>query len=137
MGSLLTGHAVRAFYIYSGMADVAAATGDAALLAACRRLWDDVTLRKLYITGGIGPSARNEGFTRSYDLPNESAYAETCAAIALVFFAHRMLQIDADGRYADTIEQALEALAKSLRGVCKSEFSIQNPGVRMRIRRCE
>jgi len=105
--SEVTGHAVRAFYIYSGMADVAALTGDAGLLAACRRLWNDATLHKLYITGGVGPSAHNEGFTRAYDLPNETAYAETCAAIALVFFAHRMLQIDADARYADVIEQAL------------------------------
>ena len=105
--SEVVGHAVRAFYIYSGMADAAAQTGDAGLLAACRRLWDDATLHKLYPTGGVGPSARNEGFTQSYDLPNESAYAETCAAIALVFFAHRMLQIEADGRYADVIERAL------------------------------
>lgn len=105
--SEVVGHAVRAFYIYSGMADVAARTGDAALLAACRRLWDDVTLRKLYLTGGIGPSGRNEGFTQPYDLPNETAYAETCAAIALVFFAHRLLQIEADGRYADVMERAL------------------------------
>ncbi len=105
--SEVVGHAVRAFYIYSGMADVAARTGDADLLAACRRLWDDVTLRKLYLTGGIGPAARNEGFTQPYDLPNETAYAETCAAIALVFFAHRMLQIESDARYADVMERAL------------------------------
>jgi DUF1680 family protein len=105
--SEIVGHAVRAFYIYCGMADVAALTGDAGLLAACRRLWDDATLHKLYITGGVGPSARNEGFTQAYDLPNETAYAETCATIALAFFAHRLLQIDADGRYADVIERAL------------------------------
>jgi uncharacterized protein len=105
--SEVVGHAVRAFYIYSGMADVAALTNDAGLLAACRRLWDDATLHKLYVTGGVGPSASNEGFTRDYDLPNDTAYAETCAAIALAFFAHRMLQIEADRRYADVLERAL------------------------------
>jgi len=105
--SKVVGHAVRAFYLYSGMADVAALTGDTELLAACRRLWRDATERKMYITGGVGPSAHNEGFTRPYDLPNETAYAETCAAIALVFFAHRMLQIEADGKYADVMERAL------------------------------
>lgn len=105
--SEVNGHAVRAFYIYSAMADVAVRTRDAGLLAACKRLWRDVTTHKLYVTGGLGPSRHNEGFTQAYDLPNESAYAETCAAIALVFFAHRMLQIDADGRYADVMESAL------------------------------
>ncbi len=101
------GHAVRAFYLYSGAADVAAVTGDAELLDACRRVWRDVTRNKMYITGGIGPSAANEGFTRLHDLPNYSAYAETCAAIALVYFAHRMLQVEADGEYADVIERCL------------------------------
>ena len=105
--SEVVGHAVRAFYCYSGMADIAALTGDAELLSACKRLWKDLTRHKLYITGGIGPSKHNEGFTQQYDLPNQSAYAETCAAIALVFFAHRMLQVEADARYADVMEQAL------------------------------
>jgi DUF1680 family protein len=103
----VVGHAVRAFYLYSGMADIAGETGDAELLAACRRLWADAAEHKLYVTGGVGPSHRNEGFTRKYDLPNESAYAETCAAIALVFFAHRMTQIEADAKYADVMERAL------------------------------
>jgi DUF1680 family protein len=101
------GHAVRALYLYAGMADVAVETGDAGLLAACRRLWQSVTRRRMYVTGGIGSSARGEAFTFDYDLPNESAYAETCAGIALVFFAHRMLQIDADAEYADVMERAL------------------------------
>ena len=105
--SEVVGHAVRAFYLYAGMADVAAETGDAALLAACRRLWADATEHKMYVTGGVGPSHRNEGFTRVYDLPNETAYAETCAAIALVFFAHRMVQIEADAAYADVMERCL------------------------------
>jgi len=105
--SEVVGHAVRAFYLYAGMADVAGETHDAELLAACKRLWADATEHKMYLTGGVGPSGRNEGFTRLYDLPNETAYAETCAAIALVFFAHRMCQIEADAKYADVMERAL------------------------------
>jgi len=103
----VVGHAVRATYLYSGMADVAMETGDGTLLAALRRLWKNLAERRMYITGGIGPTARNEGFTFNYDLPNESAYAETCAAIGLVFWAHRMLQLDPDARYADVMERAL------------------------------
>ena len=101
------GHAVRACYMYAGMADVAAETGDETLVAACRRLWQNVTERRMYITGGIGSTHRNEGFTFDYDLPNEMAYAETCAAIALIFWAHRMLHVDLNGRYADVMERAL------------------------------
>ncbi len=101
------GHSVRAMYLYSGMADVAAETGDASLLAACRRLWESATARRMYVTGGVGSAHAGERFTADYDLPNETAYAETCAAIGLVFFAHRMLQAEADGRYADVMERAL------------------------------
>ncbi|MBI3922008.1 MAG: glycoside hydrolase family 127 protein [Armatimonadetes bacterium] len=125
--SEVVGHAVRAFYIYSGMADVAALTGDCELLAACKRLWDDLTQHKLYLTGGIGPSRHNEGFTRNYDLPNETAYAETCAAIALVFFAHRMLQIEADSRYADVVEQALYNGVLSGVSLDGTKFFYENP----------
>lgn len=103
----VVGHAVRAMYIYSAMADVANETGDASLLRACERLWESLCRKRLYITGGIGPSKHNEGFTFDYDLPNETAYAETCAAIGLVFWNHRLLQFDGDGRYADIIERAL------------------------------
>ncbi|RKX28254.1 MAG: glycoside hydrolase family 127 protein, partial [Verrucomicrobia bacterium] len=101
------GHSVRACYLYAGMADVAVATGDRELIKACRRLWRSMTERRMYVTGGIGSSRFAEEFTFDYDLPNEDAYAETCASIALVFFAHRMLQIDVDGRYADVMERAL------------------------------
>lgn len=101
------GHAVRAMYLYSGAADVARETCDAELHAALDRLWESAAGRRMYVTGGIGSSSEGERFTRDYDLPNESAYAETCAAIALVFFAHRMLQFDCDGRYADVMERAL------------------------------
>ncbi len=101
------GHAVRAMYLYCAMADVAAETDDRTLLAACKRLWRNVTGRRMYVTGGVGSSAQGERFTCDYDLPNEAAYAETCAAIGLVFWAHRMLQLTADGRYADVMERAL------------------------------
>ncbi|MEO7910953.1 MAG: beta-L-arabinofuranosidase domain-containing protein [Roseiflexaceae bacterium] len=101
------GHAVRAVYLYSAMADLAGEYGDADLLAACRRLWTHLTTKRMYVMGGIGTSAKNEGFTNDYDLPNESAYAETCAAIGLIFWAQRMLQIDLDRRYADILELAL------------------------------
>ena len=96
-----TGHAVRAVYLYSGMADVARLTGDEEMFAACRRLWKDMVQRKLYVTGGIGATHLGEAFSFAYDLPNDTAYSETCAAIGLAFFARRMLEIEADSSYAD------------------------------------
>jgi len=104
--SQVVGHAVRAMYLYSGMADVASETGDQGLLDACERLWNNVCKKGMYITGGIGPSGSNEGFTSDYDLPN-SAYAETCAAVGLVFWNHRLLQIQGESRFADIMERAI------------------------------
>ncbi|MDB5085717.1 MAG: hypothetical protein JWN30_2603, partial [Bacilli bacterium] len=101
------GHSVRAMYLYAGMADIAAETEDEELLEACRALWKNVTGRQMYITGGIGSIAHREAFTIDYDLPNDYAYTETCASIGLVLFAHRMLQIEQDSRYADVIERCL------------------------------
>lgn len=103
----VVGHAVRAMYLYSGMADLAYERGDETLLETLRVLWEDLTAHKLYLTGGIGPSGSNEGFTGAYDLPNQSAYAETCAAIGLVLWAQRLLQLDLNSRYADVLETAL------------------------------
>lgn len=103
----VVGHAVRAMYLYTAMADLAAELGDGGLKRACEVLWRDVTETRMYVTGGLGPSSKNEGFTTDYDLPNETAYAETCAAVALVFWAQRMLNLDLDGRYADALEVAL------------------------------
>jgi DUF1680 family protein len=103
----VVGHAVRAMYLCSAMADLAGETGDDSLRAACRRLWDHLTTKRMYLTGGIGSAAQNEGFTADYDLPNGTAYAETCAAIGLIFWAHRMAQLEADGRYIDVLERAL------------------------------
>lgn len=102
-----TGHAVRAVYLYSGMADIARLTKDDALLAACDALWDNITNQKMYITGGIGATHLGEAFSFNYDLPNDTAYAETCASIGMVFFARRMLQIKADARYANIMEREL------------------------------
>lgn len=101
------GHAVRAVYLYSGMADLARVDGDAALYDACLKLWDNITRRKMYVTGGIGATHLGEAFSFNYDLPNDTAYSETCAAIGLVFFAGRMLKIKADRRFADVMERAL------------------------------
>lgn len=103
----VVGHAVRAMYMYSAMADLAVELGDAALKQACETLWDDVMITKMYVTGGLGPSAQNEGFTYDYDLPNQTAYAETCAAVALIFWAQRMLHLGLEGKYADVLETAL------------------------------
>jgi len=105
--SEVVGHAVRAMYLYSAMADLARELGDHTLFQACTQLWNHLCTKRMYITGGIGSSWHNEGLTRDYDLPNESAYAETCAAIGLVLWSHRMLQLDCDDRYADVMERVL------------------------------
>ena len=102
-----TGHAVRACYLYAAIADVALEHGDEELLAVSQRLWDDLTTHQMYITGGLGPAHSVEGFTFAYDLPNETAYAETCAGISLAFWAHRMFHVDPNGRYIDVMERAL------------------------------
>lgn len=101
------GHAVRAVYLYSGMADVARLTGDEKLYMACKKLWDSIVNEKMYITGGVGGTHIGEAFSFPYDLPNDTAYAETCASIGLVFFARRMLEIAPDSQYADVMERAL------------------------------
>lgn len=101
------GHAVRAAYMYTAMADLAGEDGDGKLYGACRRLWDNIVEQKMYLTGGIGSTAEGEAFSINYDLPNDMAYAETCASIAMVFFAGRMLEIEPDGRYADIMEREL------------------------------
>ncbi|MEP7356544.1 MAG: beta-L-arabinofuranosidase domain-containing protein [Anaerolineales bacterium] len=123
----VVGHAVRAMYLYSAMADLAAETGDQDLLRACERLWDHLVGRCLYVTGGIGPSSANEGFTGDYDLPNESAYAETCAAVGLAFWAQRLLQLDCDSRYADVLERVLYNGALSGVSLDGTRFFYENP----------
>lgn len=100
------GHSVRAVYLYTAMADLAASTDDKELLAACRKLWESITRRRMYLTGGIGSTVLGEAFTVDYDLPSDTAYAETCASIGLMFFASRMLETELDGEYADISELA-------------------------------
>ena len=101
------GHAVRGVYLYSGMADVARLTGDGELFNACKTIFDNIAQKRMYVTGGIGSTRDGEAFTFDYDLPNDLAYAESCASIGLVFFARRMLQQDFDSKYADVMERCL------------------------------
>lgn len=101
------GHAVRALYQYCAMADLADAYGDEALLEACKALFENITQKRMYITGGLGSTHVMEKFTYDYDLPNETAYAETCAAIAFALFCRRMSALEADSRYADAAERAI------------------------------
>ncbi len=123
----VVGHAVRAMYLYSGMADIATEYGDDSLRTALDRLWDDLHSKNLYVTGGLGPSKENEGFTSDYDLPNESAYAETCAAVGLAFWASRMLGMGPNARYADALERALYNGSISGLSLDGSRFFYENP----------
>lgn len=100
------GHAVRAVYLYTAMADFASETNDSELYESCKRLWDSITKRQMYITGAIGSTVHGEAFSTDYDLPPDTAYAETCASIGLIFFASRMLENEIKGEYADVMEQA-------------------------------
>ena len=121
------GHAVRAVYLYSGMADVARETDDASLWDACLRLWENVTTRQMYVTGAIGQSEIGESFTYDYDLPNDTVYAETCAQLGLCFFAQRMLMKDLDSRYADVMERTLYNGAISGMSLDGTRFFYVNP----------
>ncbi len=103
----VVGHAVRAMYLYIAAAELADGKDDVALEEAMERAWSNLTTRRMYVTGGIGASASNEGFTEDFDLPNLSAYAETCASCGLVLWGQAMLEMTANGEYADTIERAL------------------------------
>lgn len=121
------GHAVRAVYLYSGMADFARLTGDESLKEACRRLWDDIVQRKIYITGGIGATHIGEAFSFGYDLPNDTAYAETCASVGMMFFARRMLEMDVDSRYGDIMERELYNVVLSGMDLTGTRFFYVNP----------
>lgn len=123
----IVGHAVRAMYLYSGVADIAAMTGDQGYYDAMERLWQNVTGRKMYLTGGIGAEARNEGFSADYDLPNDSAYAETCAAIGMCFWNHRLLLLHADGRFTDILERVMYNGALSGVSLGGDRFFYVNP----------
>ena len=101
------GHAVRAGYMYSGMADVAAMTGDESYVKAINAIWNNVVGTKLYVTGGVGSTRRGEAFEDSYILPNDTAYCETCANIANVYWNHRMFLWTGESKYLDVLERSL------------------------------
>lgn len=103
----ITGHAVRAMYMYTGAADVASITGDTGYMKAMKTVWEDVVFRNMYITGGIGSAGSNEGFSQDYDLPNEQAYCETCASVGMVFWNQRMQLLTGDAQYYDVLERSL------------------------------
>lgn len=103
----ITGHAVRAMYLYTGAADVAVANGDPGYMNAMKTVWEDVVHRNMYVTGGIGSSGSNEGFSVDYDLPNENAYSETCASVGMVFWNQRMNLLEGNSQYIDVLERSL------------------------------
>ena len=123
----IVGHAVRAMYLYSGTADVAAATGDADYVEAMSAVWKDVVYHNMYVTGGIGSSDKNEGFTRNYDLPNSQAYCETCASVGMVFWNYRMALLTGESEYVDVLERALYNGALDGIGLRGDRFFYGNP----------
>ena len=121
------GHAVRAGYMYSAMADVAALTGDQAYLNALDKIWNNENGKKLYLTGGVGATGSWEGFGPNYDLPNASAYNETCASIANVFWNHRMFLLSGDAKYLDVMERTLYNALLSGISMSGDKFFYPNP----------
>jgi DUF1680 family protein len=121
------GHAVRAAYMYAGMADVAALTGNIAYIHAIDRIWEDVTEKKLYLTGGIGARHTSEAFGDAYELPNREAYNETCAAIGNVLWNHRMFLLHGEGKYIDVLERTLYNGLLSGVSLSGDRFFYQNP----------
>ncbi len=121
------GHAVRQMYLASGMADEARLTGDEAMLSACEKLWRSAVNEKMYVTGGVGGTHVGEAFSRPYDLPSDTAYSETCAAIGLAFFARRMLELRPKAEYADVMERALYNTVLSGMALDGRSFFYVNP----------
>ncbi len=123
----VVGHAVRAMYLLCAVADLAVELDDKSLRETAEKLWTDAIDTKLYLTGGLGSAAENEGFTRDYDLPNENAYAETCASIGLFLLAHRLLQFGPERQYSDVMEVALYNNILSGVGLDGRSFFYENP----------
>lgn len=121
------GHAVRAMYLYCAMTDLARVTGDEGLWKACKRLWKSTVHEKLYITGGVGATCEGEAFSFPYDLPNDLAYAETCASVGLVFWAWRMLRKEVNSEYGDMMELALYNTVLSGMSMDGKRFFYVNP----------
>jgi DUF1680 family protein len=123
----ITGHAVRAMYLYTGTADVAALTGDVGYMNAMNNVWEDVVYRNMYLTGGIGSSGSNEGFSVDYDLPNEQAYCETCASVGMVFWNQRMNMLTGDAKFIDVMERSLYNGARDGLSLSGDQFFYGNP----------
>lgn len=123
----ITGHAVRAMYMYTGAADVAALTGDEGYMHAMKNVWEDVVYRNMYITGGIGSSGGNEGFSIDYDLPNENAYCETCASVGMVLWNQRMGMLTGESKYVDVLEKSLYNGALDGISLAGDKFFYGNP----------
>jgi len=123
----ITGHAVRAMYLYTGAADVGAAKNDSGYMNAMKQVWEDVVYKNMYITGGIGSSPQNEGFTKGYDLPNETSYTESCASIGMVFWNMRMNLLTGDSKYIDILERSLYNGALDCLSFKGDEFFYRNP----------
>lgn len=121
------GHSVRAVYLYTAMADLAAKTDDEGLRAACRRLFESITKRRMYITGGIGSTVHGEAFTVDYDLPGDTVYAETCASIGLIFFMSKLLSDKVRGEYADVMERAFYNTVLAGMSLSGKNFFYVNP----------
>lgn len=123
----ITGHAVRAMYMYTGAADVAALTGDEGYMKAMKTVWEDVVHRNMYVTGGIGSSGSNEGFSIDYDLPNEQAYCETCASVGMVFWNQRMNLLTGNSQFIDVLERSLYNGARDGLSLSGDRFFYGNP----------
>ncbi|MDL2301913.1 glycoside hydrolase family 127 protein [Lachnospiraceae bacterium OttesenSCG-928-D06] len=121
------GHSVRALYLYAGMADLAKENQDEELAKVCEKLFENITEKRMYITGGIGSTNRGESFTFDYDLPEYTAYNETCASIALALFCKRMWLIEGDGKYGDCVERALYNTVLSGISLSGDKFFYENP----------
>lgn len=123
----MEGHSVRALYLAAGMAHTALLTRDETLLDACRTLFENVSKKRMYVTGGVGSTHVGEAFTFDYDLPNDTVYAETCASIALIFFCRNMLRMELDGRYGDVMERALYNTCLAGMSLDQKTFFYVNP----------
>ncbi|MEJ0107047.1 MAG: beta-L-arabinofuranosidase domain-containing protein [Bacteroidota bacterium] len=123
----ITGHAVRAMYLYTGAADVSAVTGDKDYMYVMQKVWEDVVYRNMYITGGIGTGGTDEAFSVDYDLPNENAYCETCASVGMVLWNQRMCELTGESKYIDVLERSLYNGALDGLSLSGDRFFYDNP----------
>ncbi|MBP5265455.1 MAG: glycoside hydrolase family 127 protein, partial [Lachnospiraceae bacterium] len=121
------GHAVRVVYLCTALADLAATTEDPEIYEVCKRFWNNITKKRMFITGGIGSTVKGESFTLDYDLPNDTMYCETCAAVGMVFFARQMLRIEPKAEYAEVMERSLYNCALAGMALDGKHFFYVNP----------